>query len=625
MRKRLIATLLSFILVLSTLFVSACDGANPGDPANPPTPPQPQVVYAVNYASTLVRLDKGQSTNPSLIFTADGVSADLSLLTFSSDDTSVATVNASGQITAVGAGYANVTASIGEGANTVSDTIGVSVTAYDYTVVANPKSYSIVYGETVALTAIGYLNGDFMADSGFAWTSADPTIAEVVNDSFVKGRGEGQTTLTVNYLGATDTVTVSVGVPEFSILLSATSYIIDSQKPFTVPYTAMAGTNVDDRAEIAWHIADTSVATINDGVIVGLKDGTTTLTANYHGAIDTATIKVVKTVNASEINSFNEDYINIYGRTYLTGNKLTLEHVSNGVEVAILGNQLSINATVTGNLYVRVYIDGVEQPDRIQLTPSVTNYLVASNITNDYHTIRIVKTSENFVGKINIESFVAPAFAIAKQPAGPRIEFIGDSITAGYGALQSGGSWSDVGSDGTQSYSYQTAQRLNATYSIIARQGICVKKLMWTNYNMYDNFYPYISKDNQTAYSFNFNPDVVVLALGTNDASYMSKGQSSYESGAYSQAQFATDYKNMLTLIRQKNPNAYIVCIYGMMGKLAGIDGGIADAVSAFGDSKVSYINDWVADANGQNGHPHKNAHAGYADKLATYISNLLK
>ncbi|MBQ8881993.1 MAG: Ig-like domain-containing protein [Clostridia bacterium] len=624
MKKRFTAILLSFVLALSTLFISACDGVDPGEPPTPPTPPQPQVVYAVNYASTLVRLDKGQSTTPSLIFTADGENADVSLLTFTSDDTTVATVNASGQITAVGAGYANVTASIGEGENAVSDTIGVSVTAYDYTVVANPKSYSIVYGETVALTAMGYLNGDFTADSGFAWSSADPTIAEIVNGSYVKGRGEGQTTLTVNYLGATDTVTVSVGVPEFNILLSETSYLVDSQKPLTVPYTAMAGTNVDDRPEITWHIADTSVATVNDGVIVGLKDGTTTLTANYHGATDTATIKVVKTVSATEINAFNEDYINIYGRTYLTDNKLTLEHVSNGVEVAILGNQLSLNATVTASLYVRIYIDGVEQ-DRINFTPSVSNYLVATNITNDYHTIRIVKTSENFVGKIYIESFVAPAFAIAKQPAGPRIEFIGDSITAGYGALQSGSSWSDVGSDGTQSYSYQTAKRLNATYSIIARQGICVKKLMWTNYNMYDNFYPYVSKDNQTAYSFNFNPDVVVLALGTNDASYMSRGGSSYETGAYSQAQFATDYKNMLTLIRQKNPNAYIVCIYGMMGKLAGIDGGISDAVSAFGDSKVSYINDWVADANGQNGHPHKNAHAGYADKLAAYISNLLK
>ena len=168
MKKRFTAILLSFVLALSTLFISACDGVDPGDPSTPPTPPtppQPQVVYAVNYASTLVRLDKGQSTTPSLIFTADGLDADISLLTFTSDDTTVATVNASGQITAVGAGYANITASIGEGENAVSDTIGVSVTAYDYTVVATPKSYSIVYGETVALTAMGYLNGDFTADS----------------------------------------------------------------------------------------------------------------------------------------------------------------------------------------------------------------------------------------------------------------------------------------------------------------------------------------------------------------------------------------------------------------------------------------------------------------------------
>ncbi|MBR2989248.1 MAG: hypothetical protein IKC64_05965, partial [Clostridia bacterium] len=319
-----------------------------------------------------------------------------------------------------------------------------------------------------------------------------------------------------------------------------------------------------------------------------------------------------------------EDYVNVYGRTYLTNNKLTLEHVSTGVEIAIFGSQVSLNATVTNTVYIRLYIDGVEQAERIKLTTDKTTYLLAKSLTDDYHLIRIVKTSENFVGRIVIDSFVAPAFATAKQPTGPRIEFVGDSITAGYGAIANGGSWSDEGSDGTASYSYQTAQRLNATYSIVARQGICVKKLMWTNYNMYDHLYPNVSKDNQTSYAFNFNPDVVVLALGTNDASYMSRGSSSYETGAYTREAFANDYKNMLTLIRQQNPNAYIVCIYGMMGKLAGIDGGISDAVTAFNDSKVSYINDWVPDANGQNGHPHKNAHAGYADKLTAYIKNLL-
>ena len=634
MKKKIVSIFLAIMLAISTIIFAGCEPNNPQNPENPTPPPTtPSAEYYVNFKNISVTLNKGESTTPQLTFTADGVNADISQLTFSSDNPAVATVNASGVITALSGGYCNIVASIGTGENEVRDSIYVRVN--EYTVSFDSDSYSLLYAETIQVSTKAYYNGTLETGVTGTITSSNENVAKVIDGNWVKGMGEGTATLTVNYMGATDTATVTVGVPQFNIMLSSDNYIVSNQEPITINYQALAGTNIDENPILEWHIADTSIATVNaNGVVTGLKNGTTTLTVNYHGITDTATIKVVETVAAEYVNAFNEDYINIYGRTYTTANRLSLEHVSTGVEVAIFGSQLSVNVLVSSSspyngVYVRLYIDGVEQSERVFMasSSSVTNYLLAKNLTDDYHTIRMVKTSENFVGTIHVDSFSAPAFAVAKQPTGIKIEFIGDSITAGYGAISTG-SWSDVGSDGTASYSYQTAQRLNATYSIVARQGICVKRLKWTNYNMYDNLYPYVSKNNQTPYAFNFNPDVVVLALGTNDASYVTGGSTQSKdpanAGDYTKAMFTTDYKNMLTYVRQKNPNAYIVCIYGMMGKKAVIDDGITDAVASFNDSKVSYINDWVADSAGQNGHPAKSAHTNYSIKLATYIENLL-
>ena len=112
-------------------------------------------------------------------------------------------------------------------------------------------------------------------------------------------------------------------------------------------------------------------------------------------------------------------------------------------------------------------------------------------------------------------------FYCAPAKSDLKIEFVGDSITAGYGVLgNKGDAWSVTNSDCTGSYAYLTAQKLDADYSVVAWSGICTKAYMWANINM-DNLYKRVSNSNTAQYAFDFSPDVVVLNLGTNEATYL--------------------------------------------------------------------------------------------------------
>lgn len=207
-------------------------------------------------------------------------------------------------------------------------------------------------------------------------------------------------------------------------------------------------------------------------------------------------------------------------------------------------------------------------------------------------------------------------FYCAPAKSDLKIEFVGDSITAGYGVLgNKGDAWSVTNSDCTGSYAYLTAQKLDADYSVVAWSGICTKAYIWANINM-DNLYKRVSNSNTAQYAFDFSPDVVVLNLGTNEATYLG---SHYDYGA----QFPVDYKEFLTYLREKNPDAYIICLYGMMGKNSTIDNGIKTALNEMNDPKIVY-NPFAfeADQNAANGHPCLLAQSVWAELLSNYITN---
>lgn len=323
-------------------------------------------------------------------------------------------------------------------------------------------------------------------------------------------------------------------------------------------------------------------------------------------------------LTAEQVNGFDERYVNLYGRTYKQGNTLVLDHAATAIEFGIFGQSFNAEIEGTSTLYICIYVDDVFK-SRVEIRGGTNTYpSIIRGLQKGYHKIRIVKSSESTDGQVGIVSLDAIEFATVPEKSKLKIEYIGDSITAGYGIRGTDPNQPRTveNSDATMTYAYVSAAELNADYSIVAVSGICVRAQMWLTRSM-DDVYKKTSWANNTAYSFGFNADVVILNLGGNETEYLKS-----KSAAYAE-QFPTDYYNFLEFIRDMNPNAYIICMYGMMGADPRITNGIETAVGEMDDEKVVFYKDYGVDTSAANGHPSAEAQRTWGLSLAEYISQL--
>ncbi len=363
--------------------------------------------------------------------------------------------------------------------------------------------------------------------------------------------------------------------------------------------------------------ADPSVAEIDyDGKITAKGYGKTTVSASYEDAWATVEVTVFETATAEDINSFSETYVGLFGRTYERNNAIYFDNPATGFEVSFLGEKLTADIGLEGNVYICIYTDGNTAPTRVKI-PSSGSIVLAEGLPHGIHTIRILKSSEVNKGAFSLRSLNADCFLRAQKTIGPKIEFIGDSITAGYGDLShQGPTWTLENSDACSTYACLSALSLDADFSVVALSGICVKKHIFVSVNM-EEMHPLTSLRTNESWTYETDVDIVVLNLGTNDGRYILLKDAEYAN------HFSDDYMNFVMNLRNIYPNAYIICIYGMMGKVEAIDDGIKDVVTALQDEKIIYLDVFEADLNGAESHPCKEAHEQYAKQLTEYIETL--
>lgn len=131
---------------------------------------------------------------------------------WSSGDTTVATVDTSGVVTAVANGSATIAALSGE----VSDTASVAVSQTAGTVEVTPATHTLAAGDTVRLVAAATDdNGHVVEAAAFGWTSSDTAVASVDDMGLVRGVAEGTATITAAARDAADGVE---GTAEITVL-----------------------------------------------------------------------------------------------------------------------------------------------------------------------------------------------------------------------------------------------------------------------------------------------------------------------------------------------------------------------------------------------------------------------
>jgi lysophospholipase L1-like esterase len=210
--------------------------------------------------------------------------------------------------------------------------------------------------------------------------------------------------------------------------------------------------------------------------------------------------------------------------------------------------------------YYNLLIDENE-PRAIAISNSDANYII--ELQDDKpHTITIFKRTENFVGVGIFEGVLLEKGKklLPVELKKHKMEFIGNSITCGYGNEGSSREcpFSPETENNYLAYSATTARNLNAEFYAIAYSGIgMIQNYDLENKQTMPYVYDRILADfPDSKWNFkNYTPDVVVLNLGTNDFAH-SNPDSTF---------FINTYLTFVQKIRKNYPNAQIFCLEGCM------------------------------------------------------------
>lgn len=337
-----------------------------------------------------------------------------------------------------------------------------------------------------------------------------------------------------------------------------------------------------------------------------------------------------------------------FGRTLIDGDILKLILSGTGCEFIFTGKKLVMSFGSGG------IADSWSFP-RIAVLVN-EKFIVKKTINSAREEFTIFKSRSISTIKVRIIKLSESAFSIAEvfpieiddseiivpSPERPlKIEFIGDSITCGYGVDDSNidALFSTCSENVMKSFSYRTAQILNADHSIFSASGYGIISGFTTNNtrkstecipHYYKSFGYSLCKVFSDTYpqdiEWNFNrfiPDAIVINLGTNDHSFCKKNN-------LLKQEFENAYLEFLKTVRRMNPDSHIFCVLGIMESelFPQVQNACNRFINTTGDMKIHTLEFELQDGNlgyAVNWHPSEDTHSFAAEKLAAFISDKLK
>ncbi|MEV7098091.1 cellulose binding domain-containing protein [Amycolatopsis sp. NPDC051045] len=320
------------------------------------------------------------------------------------------------------------------------------------------------------------------------------------------------------------------------------------------------------------------------------------------------------------------------GRVKLTGDVAQYTWPGIYFEGRFRGTGVDIVLNDSNNDY-DVQIDGATVATLV--TPGRTTHQVRG-LTDAEHSVRLVKRTESPWAAGEFDGFVAaPGGEILAKPAARtrQIEFIGDSLTAGYGDLSttrdcSANGGIDRNTNTDLGFGALTARRLNADYQVNAQSG----RGMVRNYNGSDP-----GTDFRTAYDrtlqnvsgdvwhnpATWRPQLVVVGLGTNDFSTAINPGEPWTAGSLVAA-YQSAYQGFLDKLRAQYGSDAVIVV-GATNLFAQPAQQVVSDRNARGDSRVRFWNfdDPRLDHLGCDWHFSLNDHRLISGLLTDYIATL--
>src|SRR5712691_5524578 len=301
------------------------------------------------------------------------------VVTWSSDNTSAATVDGSGLVTGVAAGSATITATSEGQSGTASVTVSTVPVA---SLTVSPSPASVQQGATVQLTATPRdANGNPLSGRVISWSSDNAAVATVSGSGLVRGVAAGSATITATSEGQSGTSSLTVTpVPVASVTVTPSSATVAIGQ--TVQLTATpkdANGNPLTGRVISWSSSDNTIATVSSsGLVTGVAAGSATITATSEGKSGTSVVTVsvpvasvtvspaAASVQAGQTQQLTATLKDANGNV-LTGRTVTWS--SNNTTVATVNGTGLVTAKVAGSATITATSEGQSGTASITVTP----------------------------------------------------------------------------------------------------------------------------------------------------------------------------------------------------------------------------------------------------------------
>lgn len=293
------------------------------------------------------------------------------------------------------------------------------------------------------------------------------------------------------------------------------------------------------------------------------------------------------------------------------------------------GSSLQMSTT-PGSGYYMVEIDGGE-PFKVHYADGDSVLTLADGLGAGSHHARVTYAIEGYEKRPAIRSFAVdgPGAAVLAPPRRPalRLEFIGNSLTCGYGT-EAPDQYTKFAYDNenhTLAFPYLIARELGADVNVVARSGIGV----YRNYggpregnpdstmsHEYDNALLY---DNSKPWDFtSFRPHIICINLGTNDTSLNDYDINLYEAAAASFVDHVRAVNHGAIVVLLTGPaltDTRLADVKGALDRVAATRPGVYRFDMSPQTGELGYGADW---------HPSSAQHRRMAAELLPFLKSLM-
>ncbi|MCG7386722.1 SGNH/GDSL hydrolase family protein [Paenibacillus sp. ACRRY] len=356
--------------------------------------------------------------------------------------------------------------------------------------------------------------------------------------------------------------------------------------------------------------------------------------------------------------------LKVHGRTTEQRTPLTLFWTGSAIELRVTGSELWVEVESDYDIYepwISILINGVPVSRQMVTAGRYWICVFRGMSEGTVKNVRIVKDVQAMSADpgclLQFYALKSDGAFLPMEEKPYKIEFIGDSITSGEGAIgaRAEEDWIPMWFSAIHNYTYMTAEAMNADYRVVSQSGWGVLTSWDNNPNnnipdYYEQVCGLLAGENNQAlgagdqHDFeSWQPDVVVINLGSNDGGAFQTPewrdpvtgkvhkQRLNDDGSYHEEDltaFENAVDRFLVKLRKNNPKAQLVWAYGMLGSpmMPAIYRAVDRYTKRTGDRMVSILQlpDTTEETIGARTHPGELSHRRAAETLAEYLQGIL-